>query len=247
MPKLTHLFVALTVVLPMQATAEAAYIQATFDGSFTTRMSQQPAGELVTTEIELPFTSIITIYLDSEQFYEYRSANTTQTMFAGPLFDTSLTQSIMDEHSLSATPTISYSHSVYWFGYNPQGARNDFMSFATANFYDQAQNEQWIYQLVIRAGISVPQSQESGPITDRLLYEGLFDAKSQGKSFSVTEFYELYPLTGGPRAEANWFSGSAQLTEVSVVPEPSTAFLLLSGLLALTWRRSNFTPSSDKA
>lgn len=231
------LWLALMCVVPSMGHAEPAYVDAALGGVFTTRMHQPLNGDMAISTIEIPFVTSFRIFTDTPQFFEYPSERTTQTLFDGPPFGTSLSPLILLEHPLSSLPTISYSHSVYWFGYEPTSMRNDLVSFATANHSDYPQNEQWIYQLVIRSDISIPPEQERGPITADALLRGLLNAMETNHSFSVTEFYEVYPITGGPRKEADWYLGSARILAIHAVPEPSSLALLGFALTALALTR----------
>ena len=106
------------------------------------------------------------------------------------------------------------------------------MSLAKGDELNYTTGEQWIYQLVIRTGVQIPPSQEEGPVNAGTLLGALIAAKESGKPFAVTEFFETYPLAGGPRTQANWYLGSATLTSVSMVPEPGSALLFVLGFLA---------------
>lgn len=192
---------------------------------------------MATSTINIPFNAKVQIEIDSPQYYNYVSANTTQTAFAGSQISTSLTPTVFAQHNISSSTRFSFSNSVYWFGNNPSGARNDFISFAKGDELDYAKSEQWIYQLVIRTSVLIPSGIEQGPIDARTLFTALNNSKEIGKVFSVTEFYEIYPISGGPRTEANWYLGSARLTSISMVPELSTALLFGFGALALAVRR----------
>lgn len=235
---LTTLRILSTIAATFPLLASATpHIDAVFTGTFTTQMQQATGGLIETSTIDIPFNAEVRIEIDSPQYYNYVSANTTQTAFAGSQISTSLTPTVFAQHTISSSTRFSFSNSVYWFGDNPNGARNDFMSLAKGDELDYSKNEQWIYQLVIRTGVLIPSDIEQGPIDAHTLFTALNNSKETGKVFSVTEFYEIYPISGGPRTEANWYLGSASLTSISMVPEPSSALLFVIGVLALAVRR----------
>ncbi len=224
--------VALSALI-FPVTAFANQIEIVFSGSFGLQMHQDRDGQLISRPVSVPFTSLVSIELQSPAFYDYPEANTTQTVFGGPAFDTTLTDSLLSSFSGAPTVAPAVSHSVYWFGYEPVGQRNDFMSSAMLNHWST--DEQFIYQLHIRAPIDVPAADEQGPLLGLSLLAALEYNAATAREFAVTEFYEVYPADGGARIAANWYLGSAHIEHISVVPEPASAFLFLLGLALLRW------------
>ena len=69
------------------------------------QMRQDRDGQLISRPVSVPFTSLVSIELQSPGFYDYPEANTTQTVFGGPAFDTTLTDSLLSSFSGAPTDT----------------------------------------------------------------------------------------------------------------------------------------------